>query len=179
MHEVHRPFVKWSTDLYHIMKCILPSHYQSNNCWNLTYPFFKSATVHPWGRLCGLFSRILQYIWSNLLGTHRHGDFGLQTCYEALMENHPSQLDFQWIWRLHIPPKIKHFLWFILFTAIYYNHISCFHSPNCSLCDAVQVEILLTWTSNNELLHNIEMGPFVQSLNLSKYTDWRKIYYAT
>lgn len=87
-------------------------------------------------------------------GLTNSGLFSVKTCMSALASfNNPSSTvtsqtnhhpNFNWIWRLPIPPKIKHFLWLLNHdrtpTAAYLHHIRVIDSPTCRLCDCSTAE---------------------------------------
>ncbi|KAM3397431.1 hypothetical protein P3S68_000943 [Capsicum galapagoense] len=79
------------------------------------------------------------------------GQFTVKSCFSALTDDHciqirnsitalPSQSSFGWIWRLTLPPKIKQFLWLLLWdrlpTASYLYHIKVLDNLFRRLCQA-------------------------------------------
>lgn len=67
-----------------------------------------------------------------------HGNFTVSTMYKILANFSPPIANFQWIWHLHIPPKIKFFLWLCchnrLPTTTYLHRLGITQFPTCFLC---------------------------------------------
>ncbi|WMV10355.1 hypothetical protein MTR67_003740 [Solanum verrucosum] len=113
------------------------------------------------------------------------GAFSVESCFAALRKltnlelrmNLTDNIDFSWIWKMHLPPKLKQFLWLLnhgrLPTSCFLHSINILQSLLCMLCDLREeetcVHLFLLCPKLAPLWSELGITPQIASLG---YVKW-------
>lgn len=177
------PWIKAGTILRSLVNGPLPLNHQSIKIaslynyqgWNWAqFPFeltedIKNIILTPYISLED--KRADRIYWALI----PNGKFTVNSMYRALEKKSTDRVNtigqFQWIWKLPIHPKVKHFIWLLnhnrLSTRQFLQKINIIVDATCLFCheaDETLNHIFLTHANARHYWHNLGMGRHIDAL---------------